>query len=54
MERFGQDALRFVSTPAGKELRLRGVNAKVVRAGAIRVGDVVKVVGNPWLPQGTE
>jgi hypothetical protein len=54
MERFGQDALRFVSTPAGKELRLRGVYAKVIRAGAIRVGDVVKILSNPSLPQGGE
>jgi hypothetical protein len=37
--RFGVDALRFVSTPEGRELRLRGLNAKVVRGGAIRPGD---------------
>ena len=37
--RFGQDALRFVSTPEGRALRLRGANAKVVQSGAIRVGD---------------
>lgn len=37
--RFGVDALRFVSTPEGRELRLRGLNAKVVRGGTIRVGD---------------
>jgi hypothetical protein len=40
--RFGLDALRFVSTSDGRELRLRGLNAKVVRGGTIRVGDVVR------------
>jgi hypothetical protein len=37
--RFGVDALRFVSTPEGRELRLRGVNARVVRSGTISLGD---------------
>ena len=40
--RFGLDALKFISSPVGKQLQLRGVNAKVIRPGAIRVGDVVK------------
>lgn len=39
--RFGPDALKFISSPAGKELRLRGLNAKVVKPGLIRVGDLV-------------
>lgn len=37
--RFGADALRFVSSPEGRALRLRGVNARVIRGGAVRVGD---------------
>jgi hypothetical protein len=37
--RFGVDALRFVSTPEGRELRLRGVNTRVVRSGTISLGD---------------
>ena len=41
-ERFGVDAVKFVSTPVGKELRLRGIYAKVVQAGPIRAGDVVR------------
>jgi MOSC domain-containing protein YiiM len=41
-ERFGQDALRFVNSPAGRELRLRGVNAKVVVSGAVCVGDAIR------------
>ncbi|MGK2929170.1 MAG: MOSC domain-containing protein [Acidimicrobiales bacterium] len=40
-ERFGFDALRFVNSAIGKELRLRGLNARVVVEGTIRPGDVV-------------
>ena len=40
--RFGLDALKFISSPEGKQLQMRGVNAKVIRPGAIRVGDAVK------------
>jgi MOSC domain-containing protein YiiM len=40
--RFGLDALKFISSPAGKELRLRGIYAKIIQPGIIRVGDVVK------------
>jgi hypothetical protein len=40
--RFGPDAMKFVNSPARKELRLRGINAKVVQPGVIRVGDVVR------------
>src|SRR5262245_42495757 len=42
--RFGGDAVRFVNSPVGKQLRLRGLNAKVVQPGVIRVGDVVRKV----------
>ena len=41
-QRFGVDAHKFVNSPEGKPLRLRGVNARVVQAGTIRVGDVVQ------------
>lgn len=40
-ERFGASALRFVNIGAGKDLRLRGVNARIVSGGTIRVGDTV-------------
>ncbi len=40
--RFGKDATRFVNSAAGKQLHLRGVNARVVRPGVIRIGDVAK------------
>ena len=37
--RFGPDALRFASTPSGQELRLRGVNTRIVESGIVRTGD---------------
>lgn len=42
--RFGLDALKFISSPVGKQLQLRGINAKVIRSGAIRIGDTVEKV----------
>lgn len=45
--RFGRDAMKFVNSPVGKELHLRGINAKVVQPGTIRVGNVAKkLLGN--------
>lgn len=44
VERFGKDAVIFVNSEIGKRLHLRGVNAKVVRPGVVRVGDVVRKV----------
>ena len=41
VERFGMDAMLFVNSDTGKQLHLRGINTKVVQAGAIRVGDTV-------------
>ena len=40
-KRFGKEALRFVNSPVGTQLHLRGVNAKVVAAGTVRPGDTV-------------
>ena len=37
--RFGEDAMRFVNSELGKELRLRGFNARVVSGGVVRPGD---------------
>ena len=42
--RFGVEALRFVNSPVGRELHLRGVNARVVVPGTVRTGDVVTKV----------
>jgi hypothetical protein len=38
-ERFGVDATTFVNSKDGRRLRLRGINARVVQPGTIRVGD---------------
>lgn len=43
-DRFGNDALRFVSTPMGRDMRLRGVNTRVVQSGTVRTGDTVAKV----------
>src|SRR5215210_7801882 len=43
--RFGLDAMKFVNSPIGKQLHLRGINAKVVQPGTIRVGDSAKKIG---------
>jgi hypothetical protein len=40
--RFGRDAMLFVNSPVGRQLNLRGINARIVRPGVIRVGDVAK------------
>jgi hypothetical protein len=42
VERFGVDAMKFVNSPTGRALRLRGLNARVVQPGTIRVGDSVR------------
>jgi MOSC domain-containing protein YiiM len=39
--RFGAEATAFVNSPAGIRLNLRGVNARVVVGGGLRVGDPV-------------
>jgi hypothetical protein len=44
-QRFGLDAMRFVNSPEGKALNLRGICAKVVVPGAIRRGDEIVRVG---------
>jgi hypothetical protein len=44
LARFGLDAMKFVNSPAGRRLRLRGLNAKVVRPGVIRPGDVIRKI----------
>lgn len=40
--RFGNDAWRFVNSRAGRALRLRGLNARVVVAGTVRPGDAIR------------
>lgn len=40
--RFGVEALKFVNSPEGKRLHLRGINTRVVEGGILHVGDAVK------------
>ena len=42
VERFGVDAMKLVNSELGRRLQLRGVNAKVVQPGRIRVGDLTR------------
>ena len=37
--RFGLEAMKFVNSGLGKELCLRGINARVVKSGTLEVGD---------------
>jgi MOSC domain-containing protein YiiM len=39
--RFGVEAMKFVNSPEGKRLHLRGINTRVIQGGAIRVGDII-------------
>jgi hypothetical protein len=41
---FGVDALKWVNSPAGKELRLRGIYARVIEPGTISVGDTIQLI----------
>jgi MOSC domain-containing protein YiiM len=42
--RYGQDAMLFVNSEVGRQLRLRGFNARVVETGPVRPRDAVRVV----------
>lgn len=42
VERFGLESMKFVNSPVGRELQLRGINARVVQSGTVRVGDTVR------------
>jgi MOSC domain-containing protein YiiM len=46
---FGEDATRFVNGRAGRGMRLRGINARVVTGGTVRRGDQVTVHREPAL-----
>ncbi|GAC1504284.1 MAG: MOSC domain-containing protein [Candidatus Dormibacteraceae bacterium] len=51
--RFGVDALKFVNSAIGRELRLRGANCRVIVAGIVRPGDTIKKLPNQG-PNATE
>ena len=44
VSRFGVEAMKFVNSTVGKELCLRGINAKVVQGGVVKVGQVAKKI----------
>lgn len=42
LRHFGQEAGGFVNSDVGRQMRLRGLNARVVRGGTVRPGDPVR------------
>jgi hypothetical protein len=42
--RFGVEAMKFVNSPLGRQLNLRGINARVIDGGMVRLGDVATKV----------
>ena len=44
VSRFGIDAMKFVNSEVGKQLCLRGINAKVIQGGVVKVGSKAKKV----------
>ena len=44
VERFGMDAMRYANSEFGRSHNLRGVNAKVLKAGDVKVGDKIEIV----------
>jgi hypothetical protein len=47
IERFGVDAMKWVNSPEGRELNLRGIYARVVTSGRIHRGDTISKIGAP-------
>ena len=44
--RFGLEAMEFVNSTVGKELCLRGINAKIIQGGTIKVGQTARKLSN--------
>jgi hypothetical protein len=42
--RFGAEAMEFVNSPLGKQLCLRGINAKVIQSGTVKVGQTARKI----------
>lgn len=41
VERFGIDAMKFANSDFGRQHHLRGINARVIHAGKIKVGETI-------------
>ena len=41
VSRFGAEAMKFVNGTVGRQLNLRGINARVVQAGTVTTGDLI-------------
>jgi hypothetical protein len=50
VERFGAEAMRFVNSRIGRQLRLRGMNTRIVVPGTVRVGDLAVKVDAQRVP----
>jgi len=50
IERFGAEAIRFVNSRIGREMRLRGMNTRIVVPGTIRLGDLAVKAGAERVP----
>ena len=46
VERFGLDAMKFVNSEVGRSLNLRGINARVIKPGIIRVGELATKISS--------
>ena len=44
VSRFGLEAMQFVNSDLGKQMCLRGINAKVVQGGTVKVGQTAKKI----------
>lgn len=44
VSRFGIDAMKFVNSEVGKQLCLRGINAKIIQGGVVKVGSKARKV----------
>ena len=42
VSRFGAEAMQFVNSPLGKSLCLRGINAKIIQGGTVKVGQTAR------------
>jgi hypothetical protein len=42
--RFGLEAMQFVNSELGKALCLRGINARIVQGGTVKIGQTAKKI----------